>query len=78
MPRVPIFQRCSVEPPQVSFRSTALYKFEMREHHDRQRLLDPVANFPVAAYQTWNGTRIEGLGLEPDTRHPDREVETSA
>jgi carboxyl-terminal processing protease len=26
--------------------------------------------FPVAAYQTWNGTRIEGLGIEPDIRVP--------
>jgi carboxyl-terminal processing protease len=24
--------------------------------------------FPVAAYQSWNGTRIEGLGIEPDVR----------
>ena len=24
--------------------------------------------FPVAAYQSWNGTRIEGLGIEPDIR----------
>jgi hypothetical protein len=26
--------------------------------------------FPVAAYQSWNGTRIEGLGIEPDVRVP--------
>jgi C-terminal processing protease CtpA/Prc len=26
--------------------------------------------FPVAAYQSWNGTRIEGLGIEPDIRVP--------
>ena len=24
--------------------------------------------FPVAAYQSWNGTRIEGRGIEPDIR----------
>jgi carboxyl-terminal processing protease len=24
--------------------------------------------FPVAAYQSWNGTRIEGQGIEPDVR----------
>jgi carboxyl-terminal processing protease len=24
--------------------------------------------FPVAAYQSWNGTRIEGQGIEPDIR----------
>ena len=24
--------------------------------------------FPVAAYQSWNGTRIEGSGIEPDIR----------
>jgi C-terminal processing protease CtpA/Prc len=26
--------------------------------------------FPVAAYQSWNGTRIEGLGIETDIRVP--------
>jgi C-terminal processing protease CtpA/Prc len=26
--------------------------------------------FPVAAYQSWNGTRIEGQGIEPDIRVP--------
>jgi carboxyl-terminal processing protease len=26
--------------------------------------------FPVAAYQSWNGTRIEGRGIEPDVRVP--------
>jgi carboxyl-terminal processing protease len=26
--------------------------------------------FPVAAYQSWSGTRIEGLGIEPDIRVP--------
>jgi carboxyl-terminal processing protease len=26
--------------------------------------------FPVAAYQSWNGTRIEGQGIEPDIRAP--------
>jgi carboxyl-terminal processing protease len=24
--------------------------------------------FPVAAYHSWNGTRIEGQGIEPDIR----------
>jgi carboxyl-terminal processing protease len=24
--------------------------------------------FPIAAYQSWNGTRIEGQGIEPDIR----------
>ena len=24
--------------------------------------------FPVAAYPSWNGTRIESLGIEPDVR----------
>jgi carboxyl-terminal processing protease len=24
--------------------------------------------FPVAAYQSWNGTRIEGRGIDPDVR----------
>ena len=26
--------------------------------------------FPVAAYQSWNGTRIQGQGIEPDIRVP--------
>lgn len=26
--------------------------------------------FPVAAYQSWNGTRIQGSGIEPDVRVP--------
>jgi carboxyl-terminal processing protease len=26
--------------------------------------------FPVAAYQSWNGTQIEGQGIEPDVRVP--------
>ena len=26
--------------------------------------------FPVAAYQSWNGTRIEGSGIEPNIRAP--------